>query len=59
MLGIRLRSGIEVPEWVKGSVVPQLIADELVDPSAALRGRLELTLKGRLLADTVTRVLMP
>jgi putative oxygen-independent coproporphyrinogen III oxidase len=37
--------------------VAGLIADGLVDPGAALRGMLVLTLRGRLLADAVVRAL--
>jgi oxygen-independent coproporphyrinogen-3 oxidase len=37
------------------SRIPQLIADELIDGVQALKGRLVLTLKGRLLADAVVR----
>jgi oxygen-independent coproporphyrinogen-3 oxidase len=37
--------------------IPQLIADELVEGELALKGRLVLTLKGRLLADAVIRTL--
>ncbi len=37
-----------------------LIADELVDPPVqAFKGRLVLTLKGRLLADAVVRRILP
>ena len=39
--------------------VAGLIADGLVDGAAALRGRLVLTLRGRLLADLVVRLLTP
>jgi oxygen-independent coproporphyrinogen-3 oxidase len=39
------------------SRVPQLIADELIDGGQALKGRLVLSLKGRLLADAVVRTL--
>lgn len=59
MLGIRLRDGIAIPAWADKRAVAALIADGLVDASRALRGRLVLTLRGRLLADTVTRALMP
>ena len=38
--------------------VAALIADGLIDAAAALRGRVILTLRGRLLADYVTRELM-
>ena len=43
---------------VSGGRVAALIADGLVDGAAALRGRAILTLRGRLLADYVTRELM-
>jgi oxygen-independent coproporphyrinogen-3 oxidase len=39
------------------SRIPQLIADELIDGPQALKGRLVLTLRGRLLADAVVRTL--
>ena len=38
-------------------VVAGLVADELLDAGAAMRGRAVLTLRGRLMADTVTRAL--
>ena len=34
-----------------------LVVDGLFDASAAMRGRAVLTLRGRLIADTVTRAL--
>jgi len=34
-----------------------LVADGLLDGGAVLRGRAVLTLRGRLMADTVTRAL--
>jgi oxygen-independent coproporphyrinogen-3 oxidase len=37
--------------------IPQLIADGLIDGQLAIKGRLVLTLKGRLLADAVVREL--
>jgi oxygen-independent coproporphyrinogen-3 oxidase len=37
--------------------VASLIADGLVEPAAALHGRIVLTLRGRLLADAVVRAL--
>lgn len=43
---------------VSGGRVAALIADGLIDAAAALRGRVILTLRGRLLADYVTRKLM-
>ncbi|MDP9805617.1 oxygen-independent coproporphyrinogen-3 oxidase [Trueperella bonasi] len=57
MLGIRLREGILVPDHTPGQVVASLIADELIDGRAALAGRIRLTRRGRLLADTVIRAL--
>lgn len=57
MLGVRLREGIATPPGTEPQVVAGLIADGLVDPAAALRGRIQLTLKGRLLADSVIRAL--
>ncbi|WP_420826943.1 radical SAM family heme chaperone HemW [Arcanobacterium phocisimile] len=57
MLGVRLADGIAIPEGAQPSVVAGLIADELIDPAAALGGRIVLTLRGRLLADTVIRAL--
>lgn len=60
MLEARLRDGIEIslvreanPEVT--SVIAQLIAEGLVDGPTAIRGRLILTLTGRLLADAVVR----
>jgi len=38
-------------------VVTELVADGLLDAEAALSGRLVLTLRGRLMADAVTRAL--
>jgi len=40
------------------TAVAGLIADELVDAAAALRGTIRLTLRGRLLADGVVRRLL-
>jgi len=57
LLRIRIREGIAV-----ASLSPQgrhevagLIADELIDARAAFSGTIELTLRGRLLADAVVR----
>ncbi|QJC22693.1 coproporphyrinogen III oxidase [Arcanobacterium buesumense] len=57
MLGVRLAEGIAIPDGTQPRVIAGLIADELVDPAAALSGRIVLTLRGRLLADTVIRAL--
>ncbi|MGV9769238.1 radical SAM family heme chaperone HemW [Microbacterium sp. NPDC003461] len=59
LLESRIREGLElatVPA-VRREAVARLIADELVEGPAALRGRIVLTLKGRLLADAVVRAL--
>ena len=57
MLGIRLNDGILVPDHTPSDVIASLIADELIDGRAALTGRIRLTRRGRLLADTVIRTL--
>lgn len=57
LLGSRLADGLDL-ELLTGSErerVAELIADGLVDGTAAVRGRLMLTLRGRLLADLVVR----
>lgn len=61
MLEARLRSGLEVAALGTDGrhQMAGLIADGLVDPAAAFRGRLILTLKGRLLADAVVRRILP
>jgi len=59
LLGIRMREGIP-REWVgrdKTPVIAQLMGRGYLDPTAALGGRLILTLTGRLVADYVVRVL--
>ena len=56
MLGVRVAEGIAVPD-VEPHVVDGLISDGLIEPGEALRGRIVLTLRGRLLADTVIRAL--
>ena len=63
LLQIRLRSGLDIDVLrrlgvYQAKIIAGLIADELVDPASALRGRLVLTLKGRLLADSVVRSLI-
>ena len=73
MLGIRLREGIELAGLDGASagpcddigstpsqlapVVSGLVTDGLLDAGAAMRGRAVLTLRGRLMADIVTRAL--
>lgn len=64
MLEARLNSGLEIPSLgglgdTGRHAVAGLIADGLVDPAAAFKGRLVLTLKGRLLADAVVRRILP
>jgi putative oxygen-independent coproporphyrinogen III oxidase len=56
----RIREGIPVASLTaRGRIeVASLIAEELIDPRAALSGRIELTLRGRLLADAVVRRLL-
>lgn len=63
LLEIRVASGLSV-ELAKavnpeaGKLIAGFIADGLVDPTAAIKGNLELTLKGRLLADSLVRSLL-
>jgi putative oxygen-independent coproporphyrinogen III oxidase len=61
MLEARLQAGLEVSALgAEGRhQIAGLIADGLVEPAAAFRGRLVLTLKGRLLADAVVRRVLP
>jgi len=63
MLGVRLAEGLElepgagrVPERFR-EIVAGLIAEGLVEMPAARAGRIVLTRRGRLLADTVVRAL--
>jgi putative oxygen-independent coproporphyrinogen III oxidase len=60
LLRTRIREGLAVAELTAGSrtAVAGLIADGLVDGAAALHGTIELTLRGRLLADAVVRRLL-
>lgn len=57
LLLTRTRDGIAIPTLTSEArvAVAGLIADDLVNAEAALRGRVELTLRGRLLADAVVR----
>ena len=59
LLGSRIRDGIAIADLhLDGRhAVASLIADGLVEPAAALHGRIVLTLRGRLLADAVVRTL--
>jgi coproporphyrinogen III oxidase-like Fe-S oxidoreductase len=59
LLQSRLAEGIAVADLPAGNRpnVAGLIADGLVDARAAVQGRVQLTLRGRLLADAVVREL--
>jgi putative oxygen-independent coproporphyrinogen III oxidase len=61
MLEARLGTGLSVDalDVIGRHAMAGLIADELVDPVEAFKGRLVLTLKGRLLADAVVRRILP
>ncbi|WP_345764460.1 radical SAM family heme chaperone HemW [Diaminobutyricibacter sp. McL0608] len=60
LLLTRIRDGLATSELDPAGrlQVAGLIADELIDAKAALRGSVELTLRGRLLADAVVRRLL-
>ncbi|MFF1574298.1 radical SAM family heme chaperone HemW [Leifsonia sp. NPDC058292] len=60
LLTTRIRDGLPIAELTPAgrAAVAGLIADELVDAKAALRGSVRLTLRGRLLADAVVRRLL-
>jgi oxygen-independent coproporphyrinogen-3 oxidase len=59
LLQTRIREGLPVSDLLGEGrhAVAALIADGLVEGSEAVRGRIVLTLKGRLLADAVVRAL--
>jgi len=59
LLRSRVAEGLAVSELTGEGrrAVASLIADGLIDGAAALRGRVVLTLRGRLLADAVVRAL--
>jgi oxygen-independent coproporphyrinogen-3 oxidase len=60
LLLTRIRDGLAIDELGASGrlAVAGLIADELIDAKAALRGSIDLTLRGRLLADAVVRRLL-
>ena len=60
LLATRVRGGLEIASLPAAArtAVAGLIADGLVEPAAALRGSIVLTLNGRLLADAVVRRLL-
>ena len=57
MLGVRLAEGIAL-DTVSVDRVNDLVAGGLVDPHGVAKGRVQLTLAGRLLADAVIRDLL-
>ncbi|MGP3536584.1 radical SAM family heme chaperone HemW [Microbacterium sp. RD1] len=59
LLGSRIREGIPVSDLLAEGrrAVAGLVADGLVEGKAAIRGRVVLTRRGRLLADAVVRAL--
>jgi len=59
LLESRIREGLAIDSLPDGrrEAVAGLIADGLIEGPAAIRGRVVLTLKGRLLADAVVRAL--
>jgi coproporphyrinogen III oxidase-like Fe-S oxidoreductase len=63
LLEIRVREGIAISILKEVSqsaqkLVSEFIADGLIDPHAAIGGYLKLTLRGRLLADSLVRQLL-
>ncbi|MEN9989169.1 MAG: hypothetical protein RL508_148 [Actinomycetota bacterium] len=63
LLQIRLRSGLNNQVLkdlgvYQPQIIAGLIADGLIEPASALRGLIVLTLRGRLLADSVVRSLI-
>lgn len=60
LLELRLKSGLDLSVLGEGSElrVAALVAEGLLDGRAALRGRAQLTLRGRLLADAVVHRLL-
>ncbi len=61
LLEIRLRDGlaVDVLDEAGRAALPAQVEDGLVEPEALERGRVALTLRGRLLADAVVRALLP
>jgi putative oxygen-independent coproporphyrinogen III oxidase len=63
LLGSRLHEGLALSKvGIEGdpqALLRQLQADGLIDPGSADRGLVVLTRRGRLLADTVVRALLP
>ncbi|GAA4359242.1 radical SAM family heme chaperone HemW [Angustibacter luteus] len=61
LLGVRLREGLDLAglDGPGRRAVAGLVADGLLDGTAAIGGRAVLTRRGRLLADAVVRALLP
>jgi putative oxygen-independent coproporphyrinogen III oxidase len=59
LLGIRLAGGMSRADLAADTAVAELLADGLIEPAASDASRVALTLRGRLLADAVTRALIP
>jgi len=63
LLRSRLREGLPLKDTDLDAdptvLLGSLVADGLLDPDAADRGTVILTRRGRLLADTVVRALLP
>lgn len=61
LLQVRLRDGLPVGvlDDAGRAALPAQVEDGLVDPGDLERGRVVLTLRGRLLADAVVRALLP
>jgi oxygen-independent coproporphyrinogen-3 oxidase len=61
LLEVRLVEGLDldVLQAPERAAVAGLVADGLLDGAAAVHGRARLTLRGRLLADSVVRALLP
>jgi oxygen-independent coproporphyrinogen-3 oxidase len=60
LLAVRLRDGLDAAELASAgrAAAARLAADGLLEPAALARGRVVLTLRGRLLADAVVRDLV-
>jgi putative oxygen-independent coproporphyrinogen III oxidase len=60
LLGSRIRDGLTIAELPASArpAIPGLIADGLIEGSNAIHGTINLTLRGRLLADAVVRRLL-
>ncbi len=60
LLGVRLEGGLPLRRLRPhgAAAVPSLVADGLADAAACAAGRLALTLRGRLLADTVVHAVL-